>query len=152
MSRREDMPIGVKFSIVGREFKTRIDEMMRDSGLTSVQAGVLLALYKLENCGEGKEVNQKNLEQAMGLTHQTMTEIVKKLEANGFIEVAQSMKDKRSKSIKTTEKSRAIHDNFARTDNKVFAEMCKGISEDKQKELIKTLDAMLDNIFEKEGK
>lgn len=149
---REDMPVGVKFSIVARAFKARIDDLMRDYGLTSVQAGVLFALYKCESCGKGKEVNQKDLEQAMGLTHQTMTEIIKKLEANGFIECAQSTKDKRSKSIKTTDKALEIHKNMDNTDNMVLEEMCKGISEDKKKELIETLDAMLDNICEKEGK
>lgn len=152
VTRREDMPIGLKFAIVGRTFKSRIDDLMRDSGLTSVQAGVLMALYKMETCEEGKEVIQKDLEQAMRLTHQTMTEIIKKLEANGFIECAQSTRDKRSKSIKTTSKARDIHDNMGKTDDKVFEEMCKGISEDKKAELIKSLDAMLDNILEKEGK
>ncbi len=146
------MPVGLKFSIVGRTFKSRIDDLVRDSGLTSVQAGVLMALYKFESCGEDREVIQKDLEQAVGLTHQTMTEIVKKLEMNGFIECAQSTKDKRSKSIKTTVKARAIHENMGKTDEKVFKEMCEGISEDKQAELIATLDAMLDNILEKEGK
>ena len=152
MGRREDMPVGVKFSIVSRAFKTRIDDLMRDSGLTSVQAGVLMALYRLENCGEGKEINQKDLEQAMGLTHQTMTEIIKKLETNGFIECAQSTKDKRSKSIRTTAKSRDIHKNMGKTDERVLEEMCKGIDDDRRKLLTETLDAMLDNIFEKEGK
>lgn len=152
MISREDMPVGLKFSIVGRTFKSRIDDLVRDSGLTSVQAGVLMALYKFESCGEDREVIQKDLEQAVGLTHQTMTEIIKKLEMNGFIECAQSTKDKRSKSIKTTAKARAIHENMGKTDEKVFKEMCEGISEDKQAELIATLDAMLDNILEKEGK
>lgn len=152
VSKREDMPIGLKFAIVGRAFKSRIDDLMRDSGLTSVQAGVLMALYKMESCGDGKEVIQKDLEQAMSLTHQTMTEIIKKLEANGFIECAQSTKDKRSKSIKTTARVRDIHDNMGKTDDKVFEEMCKDISEDKKAELINMLDVMLDNICEKEGK
>ena len=135
MGRREDMPVGVKFSIVSRAFKTRIDDLMRDSGLTSVQAGVLMALYRLENCGEGKEINQKDLEQAIG-----------------FVECAQSTKDKRSKSIRTTEKSRDIHKNMGKTDERVLEEMCKGIDDDRRKLLTETLDAMLDNIFEKEGK
>lgn len=152
MGRREDMPVGVKFSIISRAFKSRIDDLMRDYGLTSVQAGVLFALYKFENCDKTKEVNQKDLEQAMGLTHQTMTEIIKKLEANGFIECAQSTKDKRSKSIKTTAKVGEIHKNMDKTDNVVLEEMCKGMSEDKKKELILMLDAMLDNICKKEGK
>ena len=152
VGRREDMPVGVKFSIISRAFKSRIDDLMRDYGLTSVQAGVILALNRFERCGKTDEVNQKDLEQAMGLTHQTMTEIIKKLEANGFVKCSQSTKDKRSKSIKTTDKVGEIHKNMDKTDNMVLEEMCKGIGDDKKKELISMLDVMLDNIFEKEGK
>lgn len=145
---REDMPIGVKFSIVCRAFKSRIDDLMREHGLTSVQAGVLGALYKREWNADGEEVNQKDLEQAMGLTHQTMTEIVKKLEVNGFIECSKSSKDKRSKSIRSTQKARRIHKEVEETDNMVLKEMCGGLSDKKREELISMLDVMLEYIFE----
>ena len=86
VTRREDMPIGLKFAIVGRTFKSRIDDLMRDSGLTSVQAGVLMALYKMESCGEAEEIMQKDLEEAVRRNNKTMTEIIKKLGANGYTE------------------------------------------------------------------
>ena len=79
-----DMPVGAKFAIIGRKFKGNIDDRMRASGLTGVQLGVLGCIKKIES-ETGKGVRQKDIEVKLELTHQTLTEIIKKLEINGFV-------------------------------------------------------------------
>lgn len=142
-----DMPLGVKFSIIYREFKSRIDEYTKEMGLTSVQSGVLRAVSKLEREG-ASEVNQRDIEAAMGLTHQTVTEIIKKLESNGFVECRKSETDKRSKAITLTDKTRDLYASFPSVDNRVLADICEGIPPDQVDIMVDVIDRMLDNIFE----
>lgn len=95
---KRQIPPGRRFSILDRVFKARISGRAKEYGLTPVQLRVLGCLSRLESYNIG-EINQKDLEMEEHLTHQTMTEIIKKLSAKGYIECSISQKDRRYKKI-----------------------------------------------------
>ena len=69
---------GLRFSILDREFKKKPEECANLMGLTAVQLRVLGELSRLEPMG-ACEINQKDLEKALAVTHSIMTEIVNKI-------------------------------------------------------------------------
>ncbi|MBO4637554.1 MAG: winged helix-turn-helix transcriptional regulator [Clostridiales bacterium] len=140
-----DMPVGAKFSLIGRKFKGNIDDKIRAHGLTGVQLGVLGCIKKIE-AETGKGVRQKDIEVKLDLTHQTLTEIIKKLEANGFVECAVNADDKRSKLIRATDKAREMDGLFKTEDEAYFAKITEGIPEDDLSVTLRTLDRLVENI------
>lgn len=69
---------GLRFSILDREFKKKPEERANLRGLTAVQLRVLGELSRLESMG-ACEINQKDLEKALAVTHPTMMEIFNKI-------------------------------------------------------------------------
>ena len=69
---------GLRFSKLDREFKKKPEERANLMGLTAVQLRVLGELSRLEPMG-ACEINQKDLEKALAVTHPTMTEIFNKI-------------------------------------------------------------------------
>lgn len=138
------MPLGLRFSIIGRSFKKQLDELLREKELTGVQFGVLGELGRLEHSGCGS-ITQRDLENASHVTHPTMTEILKRLERKGFIRCCPSEHDRRCKLIYSTEKAAALIDDMRTADEKVFASLTGGLSEDEINELLRLTDVMLKN-------
>lgn len=140
------MPMGLRFSILHRAFRRQMDEYVRESGLTGVQFGVLGALERLEHAGG--EVTQRTLEDATHVTHPTMTELLKKLEAKGFVECRTSESDRRCKVVSSTERSRELHQLIDGMDARAFTELTRGLREEEIASLIYITDVMLKNIKE----
>ena len=89
---------GLRFSILDREFKKKLEERANRMGLTAVQLRVLGELSRSESLGV-EEINQKDLEKALAVTHPTMTEIIKRLEKKHAVICTQSRLDGRYKKI-----------------------------------------------------
>lgn len=142
-----NMPMGLRFSLLHRSFKKQMDARLQEKGLTGVQFGVLGQLRRLQRAGQA-EINQRDLETATHVTHPTMTEIVKRLEKQGFVACAPSERDRRYKSIRATEKAEALHQEIDELDGAIFAELCRGLSEEDVAALRRITDRMLGNIFE----
>ena len=139
-----NMPVGLRFSILDRYFRKRMDDLLRERELTGVQFGVLGQLRRLE-CGGTEEVNQRDLEEATHVTHPTMTEIVKRLEKQGFAECRPSARDRRYKSIRSTQKAAELLQELAELDTGVFDALCRGLSGEEVDALLRITDKMLDN-------
>ena len=137
------MPKGLRFAILQKTMRLQMDDYVRDLGLTGTQFGVLGALGRIEH--KGGEVTQKALEEAAHVTHPTMTELLKKLEKKGFITCRTSEKDHRCKVIASTEKARALHQAIGEFDERVFAELCRGVSAEEVETLLRITDVMLEN-------
>lgn len=144
---KHNLPYGMRFSILGRTFKQRMDERLQEKELTGVQLGVLRELERLE-CGGVAEINQKDLENASHVTHSTMTEILKRMERKGFIRCSQSSHDRRHKCISTTEKARQLQLEMSHMDEAILNELSRGLSTQQLEALWKITDIMLDNAFE----
>ena len=141
----QEMPIGVRVAILDRAFRRQMDEHARNLGLTGVQVGVLAALTRLEREGQG-EINQRALEQATRVTHPTMTEILKRLEKNGFLECRGSTVDRRQKAVVSTALTREFIENTREWDGEVFRRLCRGLTQEEAEEFLRILRVMLENV------
>ena len=142
----QTMPMGLRLTLLHRAFRRQLDERLQAQGLTGVQFGVLSQLRRLQ-CGGQREINQRDLEGAMQVTHPTMTEIIKRLEKQGFVACAPSERDRRFKSIRPTDKAEALHREMDELDGSIFRELSRGLTPEEVAALTAITDKMLDNIF-----
>ena len=147
-----NMPIGAKFGVIHRAFRREMDAALREEGITGVQFGALRALDRLER--EGGEVSQRDVEALTRSSHPTMTEVLKKLEKKGFIEVRPSETDRRRKQIRSTDKARELDRTAFRVDEKTFEKFAAGLDEKQRASLESMLDLMIGCVCdgEKEGR
>ena len=143
----EQLPVGLRFSMLHRAFRRRMDALLAEKELTGVQFGVLGALVRLEQQGEA-EISQRALEEKTRVTHATMTEILKRLEKKDFLSCRQSSRDKRYKSIHATEKAYRLKEELAELENETFSWLCTGLERQQIDALLSATDVMLRNAFE----
>lgn len=143
---KQELPYGLRFSILGRSFKHRMDERLMEKDLTGVQLSVLRELCRMEN-SDAAEVNQRDLENASHVTHPTMTEILKRLERKGFISCCRSSLDRRHKCISSTEKGRELRKELTEMDSAILGELSQGLSQEQLEELWRIIDVMMENAF-----
>ena len=149
---RKDMPIGAKFAVVHRAFRRELDAALREMELTGAQFGALRALARLER-ERGGEISQRDVEEMCRSAHPTMTEILKKLEKKGFIEVRPSETDRRRKQIRRTDKARELDRETLLTDERTFEKFAVGLDETQRAALENMLDLLISNVCgEKEGR
>ena len=147
------MPIGAKFAVIHRAFRRELDKMLREKDLTGAQFGALRALEHLERAGG--EVSQRDVEQMCRSAHPTMTEILKKLEKKGFIEVRPSETDRRRKQIRRTDKARELDRATFRADEQTFEKFAAGLDDAARSALEEMLDRLIGNLCadgDKEGR
>ena len=142
---RKDMPVGAKFAVIHRAFRRELDASLREMELTGAQFGALRALDRLER-ERGGEISQRDVEELCRSAHPTMTEILKKLEKKGFIEVRPSETDRRRKQIRRTDKARELDRAAFLIDGKTFEKFAAGLDEAQRSVLEQMLDRMLTNI------
>ena len=145
------LPYGLRFSLIGRFFKKRLNQQLMEKELTGVQLTVLKELERLEDSGSS-EIRQRDLENISHVTHPTMTEILKRLERKEFISCRRSSMDRRHKCISTTGKARELHQQLDEMDRAVLSELCLGLSREQLEQLEQITNVMLDNAFRAYGK
>ena len=141
------MPVGLRFSLLHRAFRRRMDELLSEKDLTGVQFGVLGALVRLEKDGQN-EISQSALEERTRVSHATMTELLKRLEKKDFLRCEQSPRDRRFKIIRPMEKAYALIDELAELENETFSWLCTGLSPEQVESMLSATDVMLRNAFE----
>ncbi len=147
----EEMPVGMRFSIISRAIRRQMDELLRDYDLTGPQLGILGRLHYLEAHGK-QEINQRDLEKATHLSHTTVTEMIKRLESKNFIKVVPSSIDRRSRCISSTGRADALHEGLDRCDKEAFERLCEGLTEEQIDSAMQTIDVMLANAIKIIGK
>lgn len=140
----DELPVGLRLSILQREFRRLLNERAETVGLTGVQFVVLQELRRLESL-KPPEINQRDLEHAARLTHPTMAEILKHLEKKGFIRCCTGTADKRSKAISSTEKTRLLAGELNHMDDDIFRELTRGIPDTRIEIFLDVMNHMLIN-------
>jgi len=146
----DTIPKGLRFTILHRAIRQKMDESVKDFDLTGVQFAVLGQLARLEHSRSG-EVSQKMLEEATHGTHANMTEILKKLEKKSFITCQPSEIDRRSKVIRSTKRAYALHSRLNECDEDIFRTLTAGIPEQEVDTMLRVMDQMLQNVFSLSG-
>ena len=145
------MPVGLRFSLLHRAFRRRMDALLSEKELTGVQFGVLMALLRMEKEGL-EDVSQRALEERARVSHATMTEILRRLEKKDFLRTEQSQRDRRFKCIRATEKAYLLKDEQAEAENETFSWLCRGLSRQQIDSLLQSIDLMLQNAWEDKQK
>ena len=142
----KSLPPGLRFSLLHRSFKRKMDAALSEKELTGVQFGVLGTLIKLEREHTG-EINQRDLETHTRLSHATMTDILKRLEKKEFLRCEVSLRDRRFKSISATDKAYRLGEEIQALEEQTFRWLCQGLSEEQVTQLLAITDVMLLNAF-----
>ena len=141
------MPPGLRMAVLSRAHRLMMDARLEEMNLTSAQLRVLGDLGDLEKAG-ATEINQRDLEKSLRVTHPTMTGLIHRLEAKGFVQTMPSPTDRRYKKILSTEKARRLHQQLACQDELVFAELCRGLDQKDIDAFDRITDVMLSNLEE----
>jgi DNA-binding MarR family transcriptional regulator len=140
-------PPGVRLAILSKNFKRKLEERASEKGLTAVQLRVLGELRHLEISGMS-EINQRDLENAVSVTHPTMTEIIKRLEKKGAVVCTVRSADKRYKKISSTPEYANIHIELEELDRLVFKELCEGLTDQQIEQFMQLTDVMIENVID----
>ena len=141
---QHDVPISLLFKIADVTFSKRLNSANEEYGLTGNQAQLLGTIRKCRK--EMDEVFPSTLEERMHVSRPTMSGLLKRLEAKGFIIFAPSSKDKRYKQVLLTEKAEAVNQRIGEKIFETERKMLEGISEE-DVEIARTIvKKMIDNI------
>ena len=125
---------------VGRE----LNNSLRESGLTHVQLGVLIALDHTEE----KQLRLKEIEKIFHVSQPTVVGVVDRLEEKNLVEVLKDPSDKRVRLVRITEAGlmKAHHEHEVML--AVEKRAAEGLSLEEQKELIRMLRIMRENFHQ----
>ena len=139
-----DMPLGAMFKFIHLTAENRFNQNLQALNLTSSQMHILIYLDHCERVG--KKVNQRDIEKHLHLSNPTITGLLQRMEAKGFITRTVSETDGRNKEIAQTDMSRAIHAEMHKRLDAENARMVQGMSEQEVAQLRDLLQRVLDNI------
>ncbi len=142
MNYANEMPMGLRFSLLHRAFRQQMDRQLSEYDLTGAQFCVLGQLKHLEDQGRS-DISQRDLENASRVTHPTMTEIIKRLEKKGFIECRPRPHDRRYKIISSTSMAEKLGEDMRKTEDEVMNWLCKDLSPEELDSFLTILDKLL---------
>ncbi len=141
---REQAPLGFKIKQINNIYEKEINNLLKKLGLTSSQCAVLDFLFN----SSADAVNQRDVEKALSLKNPTVTGILKRMEENGFVFMAPSVKDKRCKNIYLTEKAYAVQKKMVADRKKIDKKLTLGMNKKEIEGFHRLLDKVLYSITE----
>ena len=114
----------------GRRMQLMVEKLAKDQGI-EFMAGPQGQVLRIVACRteEGKDTLIKDIEQELDISKSVASNLMKRMERNGFIQLETSQRDKRAKYIRLTPQSqenmRKIRDFFDEMDRRLL----EGISE-----------------------
>lgn len=136
--------IGFQIFLLHCAMKARKNRNFESIDLTSSQADILN--YVFSNEREGNTIQQVDIERRFNLSNPTVTGIIQRLEAKGFITREVCATDKRCKYLHTTKQTEKIYeytDKMRREGNELLTQ---DFSEEEKGEFSRLLEKALNNI------
>ncbi len=135
----ENFIVGKLIKELNTSLENNFNKYFKKYKLTSSQMDILMFLFS----NEDKIVNQRDIENYLGLTNPTIAGTLFRLEKKGFIRRKRGLEDKRYKEIYLTEKSRklkyVIFEYIKNNDNKMFADISKEEKENLKNIIVKLI-------------
>lgn len=135
----ENFIVGKLIKELNTSLENNFNKYFKKYKLTSSQMDILMFLFRSED----KIVNQRDIENYLGLTNPTIAGTLFRLEKKGFIRRKRGLEDKRYKEIYLTEKSRklkyVIFEYIKNNDNKMFADISKEEKENLKNIIVKLI-------------
>lgn len=138
----ETVHLGPLFKTIGNTLNSNITQQMQSAGLTSAQMFILHFLSRHTDI----PIYQKDVEDALELSHATVAGIISRLESKGFIRLEPSEKDKRCKRIVATDKAKELDAETGRVIDETEAKMLAGFSSEEASLLREYLHRILHNM------
>lgn len=95
-------PLGIKIKLINEKIKQHLNDRLKDNNLTLSQFMVLKYLKQHDN----EKVSQKELAQAVQVTHPTMIGLIDRLEEKGMVSRQVDGNDRRYRYIRLTDMGR----------------------------------------------
>lgn len=125
-----------------------VNAEFEELGTTLAQASVLLYLFE----NRKKKITQQNIQSALLLSHPTITGLMKRLEARGFILRTNNPEDCRCKFVSLTEKGSQIERTLKDNIKALEARSLCGLALEDLKVMNKCLCTMAENLTSEEVK
>ncbi|MBQ3537729.1 MAG: MarR family transcriptional regulator [Clostridia bacterium] len=134
--------IGPLIRLLNKEFEQLHSDKAKSMGLTPVQLFVLHYIAK----HQGQNICHRDIEKQFELTHATVSGIISRLEAKGFINCYADENDRRYRNIIITEKARCVENEMKKHIDLYEAQLVNGFSEEEKKLLISFIIRLLQNV------
>lgn len=143
MKPKDNPDIGFLITNISYAVRQYFDKCFSDYDVTYPQSRVLTRLFRQL----GKEnVNQRDLEYALGIKASSVSSLVRNLEQKGFIRCERLPQDTRNKRVILTEKGMEVQKVLADARNQAEENMVKGLTEEQQELLRTCLRQVLNNL------
>ncbi len=137
-----DRQLGFLFHDVARFRSIIFDQMMLPHGLTRAQWWVLANLYRKDG------LTQTELAERMDLGTVTLSGLIDRLEARGWVERRPDPRDRRAKQVWLTPKVKDVRKNMTRRSNQLTRTSLQGLSDDEIEKMIVMLRQIRKNLIE----
>lgn len=121
----ENPDIGYMITNISYGIRQYFDAAFADHDVTYPQSRVLTRLFR--QLGKG-DVNQRDLEYALGIKASSVSSLVRNLEQKGFVTCERLPQDTRNKRILLTDKGMQLHDVLDRSRDQAEEEMTRGLT------------------------
>lgn len=137
--------IGFQLRLVTNLVKKQIEQYMRQQNyekLTRMQGFIIGYLYRNQN----REVFQRDIEAEFSVQRSTVTGMLQVMEKDGLITRSPVAGDKRLKKLQLTQKAVLRHEYFERGVERLENQMQNGLSPEKQRDFLATLQKIKTNL------
>ncbi len=138
----EKCPYSLLFKQLSIAFENNLQREAAQYGLTAAQASILIYLSNIDH-----RVNQRELESYFHLSNPTVTGLMKRMEAKGFIRREVSQADGRAKYILLTEKAMEISSEVQQNLAKMEQKVVQGMTAEESEQFHALLMQALKNIY-----
>ena len=121
--------------------KAGLDASLQEYDLTSSQFRVLIVLHK-----HGGSLTQKELEEELGVSHPTVSGLVRRLEKQGYLRVTTDPADRRNRIVSLSEKTRNAEEYLRLQRRKAEEKLIEGMNAEEVRNLRNYLERMYENI------
>jgi len=128
--------------ILNTAIERALNRNMDPLDLTYAQASVIGYLAR----NQKKDICQKDVERALGLTHPTISSILNRLERKDLVTTAPFDKDHRYKKILLTKKSLALHRQIEESIEHLTQQIFNQVPQNDQKLFSLVISAMIKNL------
>lgn len=140
---QENPDVGYLITNISYGIRQYFDKLFVDYDVTYPQSRVLTRLFGQLDKGD---VNQRDLEYALGIKASSVSSLVRNLEQKGFIRCERLPQDTRNKRVLLTDKGMEVRAVLDGARDQAEANLVKGLTEEQQDMLRQCLRQVLENL------
>ena len=139
-----ELPLSFQIKLIHDRFTARLNTRLRECDLTFSQNHILMYLER----NQGRKVYQKELCEAMKVTHPTMIGLIARLSEKELCESAVDEENRRYREIRLTEKGKRFLAKSKQDHDFANEVLVRGFTEEERKKLTSFLDRVYRNMIE----